>query len=111
MYKLFFIIYISNVYQYINSILDFSKALEISQYENDKYFNYRGICYIKLRKFQEAFNDFKKSISINKNNYQTYNYLAYSYLIQKNYYKVIEYSNIAILLNSQNYVSYCHRFL
>ena len=71
------------------SIQKKNRAIEFKDYnnfsesdENDSYLDYfnRGQAYLKVRMYDEAFNDFKKVIELNKNNHRAYSQLSQIYI-------------------------------
>jgi tetratricopeptide (TPR) repeat protein len=97
------------------SIQKKNRAIEFKDYnnfsesdENDSYLDYfnRGQAYLKVRMYEEAFNDFKKVIELNKNNHRAYSQLSQIYILNNEYYLALSSINKAIEYNpsgSKNY--------
>jgi len=74
-------------------------------------FNHRGMLYVKKKMFDEAINDFTKSINLDPQFCGSYNQRGQAYIYKEMYDEAIEDLNKAILLNNRGRIAYANKAL
>lgn len=92
---------------YQESVNLYTQAIELNEY-NVTLLNERGWVFHKLKQYDSALADFKKSISISPDHYNYFS-AAYTYDLLDSIEKAIEYYNTSIELKSDYHLAYNNR--
>lgn len=96
--------------EYESAIRAFSEVVSVRQ-DNDKAFNYLGICYEQVKDLKQAAFNFKNAVLLDAKNEEYANNLGRVYFLQQEYDKAVEILSVAIELDKKLLDAYAYKTL